>query len=210
MQDAAEQQHHLDEVQDDLGVVRPDVPSLQRAQVGHAVDAAGIALLPDDQDGQDRGDGLGDDREIGAADAALEHRRADDQGEQAGHQDDGENGEGETVERLPEQRQRGDLIPVHEIGNAGGRLDLGVLDAGGFELEEHRHAVAAEAEEHALPQAQNAAIAPAQHQPDRDEGVGQIFRDQVEAEHIQRQRQDHEQDGGQHNEADELGSIEEA
>ena len=210
MQDAAEQQEHFKEVQDDLGVVRPDVPSLQGAQVGHAVDAAGVALLPDDQDGQDRGDGLGDDREIGAADAALEHRGADDQGEQAWDQDDGENGEGETVERLPEQRQRGDLIPVHEIRDAGRGLDLGVLDAGGFQLEEHRHAVAAEAEEHALPQAQNAAIAPAQHQPDRDKGVGQVFRDQVEAEHIQRQRQDHEQDGGQRNEADELGSIEEA
>ena len=191
-------------------MVGPDVPSLEGAQVGHAVDAAGIALLPHDQDGQDRGDGLGDDREVRAADAALEHRGADDQREQAGHQDDGENGEGETVERLPEQRQRGDLIPVHEIRNAGRGLDLGVRDAGGFQLEEHRHAVAAEAEEHPLPQAQNAAIAPAQHQPDRDKGVGQIFRDQVEAEHIQRQRQDHEQDDGQGNEADQLGSIEEA
>ena len=89
-EDAAEQQHHLDEVEDDLGVVGADVPALQRAQVGDAVDAAGIALLADDQDGQDRGDRLGDDREIDAADAALEHRGADDQGEQAGHQDDGE------------------------------------------------------------------------------------------------------------------------
>ena len=71
-------------------MVGPDVPALQRAQVGHAVDAAGVALLAHDQDGQDRGDRLGDDREIGAADAALEHRRADDQGEEAGHQDDGE------------------------------------------------------------------------------------------------------------------------
>ena len=82
--------------------------------------------------------------------------------------------------------------------------------AGCLQLEEHRHAVAAEAEEHPLPQAQNAAIAPAQHQPDPDEGVGQVFRDQVEAKHIQRQRQDHEQQGGQRNETDELGSIEEA
>ena len=57
---------------------------LQRAQIGHAVDAAGVALLTDDQDGQDRGDGLGDDGEVGAADAALEHRRADDEGEDAG------------------------------------------------------------------------------------------------------------------------------
>ena len=150
------------------------------------------------------------DREIRTADAALEHRGADDQRKQSRHQDDGENGEGETVERLPEQRQRGDLVPIHEVRDAGRRLDLGVLDAGSFQLEEHRHAVAAEAEEHPLPQAQNAAIAPAQHQPDRDEGVGQIFRDQVEAKHIQRQRQDHEQDQSQGNEADQLGPIEEA
>jgi hypothetical protein len=65
-------------------------------------------------------------------------------------------------------------------------------------------------EEHPLPQAQNAAIAPAQHQPDRDKGVGQIFGDQVEAEHIQRQWQDHEQHESEGNEANEFGSIEEA
>src|SRR5207247_3788587 len=87
-EDAAEQQEHFKEVKNDLGVVRPDVPSLQRTQVGHAVDADGVTLLPDNQNGQYGGDGLGDDREIGAADAALEHRRADYQGEQARDQDD--------------------------------------------------------------------------------------------------------------------------
>ena len=53
------------------------------------------------------------------------------------------------------------------------------------------HAVAAEAEEHALPEAENAAVAPAQHQADGDEGVGQILADQVEAEDVERQRQHH-------------------
>jgi hypothetical protein len=62
--DANEQAGHLDEIEDDLGVVGPDVPALQRAQVGDAVDAAGVALLADDQDGQDGGDRLGDDGEI--------------------------------------------------------------------------------------------------------------------------------------------------
>src|SRR5258705_6952295 len=135
-EDADEQQAYLEEVEHDLGVVGTDVPALQRTQIGHAVDAAGVALLTHDQDGQDRRDGLRDDGEIGAADAALEHRSTDDQGKYARHQDDGGDGEGEAVERLPEERQRGDLIPVHEIGNAGGRLDLGVLDAGSFQLEE--------------------------------------------------------------------------
>ena len=60
---------------------------------------------------------------------------------------------------------------------------------GGLELEEHRHAVAAEAEEHALPQAQDAGVAPAQHQAERDEGVGEVFADQVEAEDVDGERQ---------------------
>ena len=72
----------LDEVEDELGVVGADVPAVQRAQVGDAVDAAGVALLADDQDRQDRGDRLGDDREVDAADPALEHRGADDEGEE--------------------------------------------------------------------------------------------------------------------------------
>ncbi len=101
-EDAEEQAAHLEEVEDDLGVVGADIPSLQGAQVGHAVDAAGVALLAHDQDGQDRRYRLRDDGEIGAADAALEHRRTDDQGENARHQDDREDSEGEAVERLPE------------------------------------------------------------------------------------------------------------
>ena len=123
------------------------------------------------------------------------------------HQDDCGDGKGEAVEWLPEQRQRGDLIPVHEIRNAGRGLDLGVLDAGGFQLEEHRHAVAAEAEEHALPQAQNAAIAPADHQPQRHKGIGEVFRDEVEPEDIETERQDHHQEHGEHQDPDQLRSV---
>ena len=74
-------QADLEEIEHDLGVVRPDIPTLQGAQIGHAVDAAGVALLPDDQDRQDSRDRLCDDGEISAADAALEHGRTDDQGE---------------------------------------------------------------------------------------------------------------------------------
>ena len=192
-QDAAEQAGDLDEIQHELGVVGADVPALQRAQIGDAVDAAGVTLLADDQDGQDRRDGLGDDGEIDAADPPLEHRRADQEGKERRNDQDRQDGECQAVERLPEERQLGDLIPVHEIGNAGGRLDLGVGDARRLELEVHRHAVAAEAEEHALTQAQNPAVAPAQHQADRDKGVGQIFRDQIEAEDVEAERQDHDQ-----------------
>src|SRR5207302_7252032 len=104
-EDANEQAADLEEVEHDLGVIRPDVPSLQGAQVGHAVDAAGIALLAHDQDGQDGCDRLGDNGEIGTADAAFEHRGTDDQGKDTGHQDDGGNGVGETVKGFPEQWQ---------------------------------------------------------------------------------------------------------
>ena len=72
----------------------------------------------------------GDDREVGAADAAAEHRHADDQALQRGTRMMAMV-EGEAVERLPERRQRGDLVPVHEVRNAGRGLDLGVLAAAG-------------------------------------------------------------------------------
>ena len=99
-----------------------------------------------------------------------------------------------------------------------GHFDIGLqspaervtADMGRLELEIHRHAVAAEAEEHALPQAEDAAEAPAQHQADGDEGVGEILRDQIEPEDIERQRQDHHQDHGQHRKPDELVAIDEA
>ena len=74
-QHAAEQQDAADEVEDVLGAVGADVPAEQGAQVGDAVDAAGVALLADDQDGQDRRHRLRDDGEVDAADAPLEHRR---------------------------------------------------------------------------------------------------------------------------------------
>ena len=119
-------------------------------------------------------------------------------------------GEGEAVEWLPERRQRGDLIPVHEIRDTGGRLDLGVFGTGRFQLQKHRHAVAAEAEEHALPQAQNAAIAPAYHQTQCDEGIGEILRDQIEPEDIETERQDHHQEHGEHHDPNKLRSIDEA
>jgi hypothetical protein len=61
-----------------------------------------------------------------------------------------------------------------------------------FEFEKHRHAIAAPPEEDALPQAQNSGVAPAQHQADGDEGVGQILAHQVEAEAVEQYRQHHE------------------
>ena len=74
----------------------------KRPQIGDAVDAAGIALLADDQDRQDGGDGLRDDREIGAPDPPAEHRHADQQRQQNRDQRHRDKREGQAVERLPE------------------------------------------------------------------------------------------------------------
>ena len=208
--DAAEQQDHFHEVENELGVVCPDIPALQRAQVGDAVDAAGVTLLTDDQDGQDRGDRLGDNGEIRTADPPLEHRSADNEGEDRRNRDDCEDRESQAVERLPEERELRELIPVHEVRDAGRRLDLGVGDAGCFQLEKHRHAVAAEAEEHSLPEAQNATISPTDNEADRNKRVGQIFRDQVEPEDIQGQRQDNNQQNCKRQNADKFGAVREA
>jgi len=57
--------------------------------------AAGVApCWPHDQDGQDgRGRAWGDDGEVGwPPTRRFEHRRADDQGEDTRHQNDGRNG----------------------------------------------------------------------------------------------------------------------
>ena len=105
-------------------MVRADVPTVQGAQIGDAIDAAGIALLTDYQDRQNGGDGLGDDGEIGATDTAAEHRDADQQREKNRDERHRDQREGQAMERFPEPRQGGDLIPVHEVGNAWCGLDF--------------------------------------------------------------------------------------
>jgi len=192
-QHGAEQKKAADEIEDVFRAVWTDVPAEQRAQVGDAVDAAGVALPADNQDGQHGRQRLGDDGEVDAAHSALEHRGAEDERGDRRHREHGEQRERQRLERDPEERQLRELVPVHEIGDAGGRLDLGVGDARRLELEKSRHAVAAEPEEYALPQAQDPGMAPAQHQADRDECVGQVLADEIEPEDVERQRQ-HDQD----------------
>ena len=204
----AEQQEAADEIEDVFGAVGADVPAEQRAQIGDAVDAAGVALPADDQDGQHGGERLGDDREVDAADAPLEHGGAEDEGRDRRHHNDRDQRERQRLERDPEERQLGDLVPVHEVRNARRRLDLGVRDARRFELEERRHAVAAEPEEHSLPEAENAGVAPAQHQADGDEGVGEILADEIEPEDVERQRQHDQDERRDEREADQLERTE--
>ena len=79
----AEQQEAAEEVEDVFRAVGANVPSQQGAQIGDAVDAAGIALPSDDQDGHHRRQRLGDDGEVDAADPALEHRGTENEGRDA-------------------------------------------------------------------------------------------------------------------------------
>ena len=86
----AEQQHAADEIENVFRTVGPDVPTQQRAQIGDTVDAAGIALLADDQDRHHQRQRLGNDGKVDAADAPLEHGRAENEGQNRRHSDDGD------------------------------------------------------------------------------------------------------------------------
>ncbi|MNL26754.1 hypothetical protein D3C87_1483030 [compost metagenome] len=142
-------------------------------------------MLADDEHRQDQGHGLRHDGEIGVAHAALEHGRAQNQGQQAGQNRYRHQGEPEAFEGHPEPGKRGQLVPVHEVRDAGRGLNLGGLRRRGFQLQEHGHAITAQAKKHPLAQAQNAAIAPAQHQAERDKGIGQVFANEIEPEDVQ-------------------------
>ena len=91
----------------------------------------------------------------------------------------------------------GDLVPVHEVGKADGGQGTDLVAAvfcgdvaGGLELEECRHAIAAEAPEQSLPEAQDSAVAPAEHQADSHECIAEVLGHLVQAECVQRQRED--------------------
>ena len=86
-------------------MIGADVPAEQRPQVGDAVDAAGVALLADDQDGEHRGERLGDDREVDATDPPLEHAKLRMNAKERRHSDDGDQRERQRLERDPEERQ---------------------------------------------------------------------------------------------------------
>ena len=111
------------------------------------------------------------------------------------HRDDGDQSERQRFERQPEVRQGGQLVPIHEIRDAGRRLDLGIGDARRLELEEGGHAVAAEPKEESLAEAENSGLSPAQNQADGDERIGQVLADEVEPEDVENQR---EKDQDQH------------
>ena len=185
-------------------MVGADVPAQQGLQVGDAVDASGVALLADDQHGQDQGHGLGDDGEVHPTHTALEHRKAHDEGQQRGYHQHRDQGQGQALEGRPPPRQGGQLVPVHEVRDARGGLDLRADGVRRFQLQEHGHAVPAQAEEHALAQAEDARMPPQHDQAQRNEGVRQVLADEVEPEDVQGQREDHDQQQGQQEDAAKL------
>src|SRR5262249_30945417 len=100
-------------------------PSLRRGLVegkaehglesGESVGAAQVHRVPVEGEPGAEGEGLGDDREIHAADPAPEGEEAEDESDHARYDNDGEQREGRAVERLPEERQLGDAVPDHEV-----------------------------------------------------------------------------------------------
>src|SRR5690606_18544467 len=125
-----------------------------------------------------------DDREIHAPYALSEDRVGERKRRHDGEDDDERQRGREALERQPPRRELLDAAPDHEVGKLGGRR---------LQLQEHRHHVAAEAEEDALAEAQDPPVPPGKHDPDRDEREGQVLAHQVEAKRIERQRKDDEQ-----------------
>jgi hypothetical protein len=126
---------------------------------------------------------------VDAPDPPLEQRGAENEGQNGRHDDDGDERERQPFERHPEVRQSRELIPIHEVGDAGRRLDLGIGDARSFKLEEGGHAIAAKPEKQSLSEAENSSLSPTQYQADRDERIGQILADEIEPKNVENKRQ---------------------
>src|SRR6185503_8564783 len=133
-----------------------DVPAKERLQVGDTIAATGVALIAIDAERENQCDRLRDDGEVYTTDPALEHGGTDDVSDEGRHDEHRKSREREAFERHPERGQHGELIPIHEIRNAGRGLNLGGDWVGGFELEEHRHAIAPQPEEDALAETEHA------------------------------------------------------
>ena len=91
---------------------------------------------------------------------------------------------GHAVERPPEQRQLGDLVPHHEVGQ---HVPVHALGAD-LEHEVHAHRVGAQPEEDAVAQRQHAGIAPDQVDAEGQDGVGEELAEEVQREvgHVER------------------------
>ena len=161
-----------------------DVPAQHGFQIGDAVDATGPALTTNNQNAQDRCNRLRNDGEVHITHTALEHRDADNESQNHGYSQHQQESQWQALEGQPDGWQLSDLVPVHEVRNTGGGLNLGADRVGGFKLQKHGHAITTKTEEHALSQRQNAAIAPAQHQSDCYESVGQILAHHIETEAV--------------------------
>jgi hypothetical protein len=163
-----------------------EVVAEEALDVGESVGAAGGGLLADQPDREGRGERLAEDREVRALHPAAEDEGAEDRGD--GHRQQHGRGDGEerVLERPPPPREFGGrAVQLHEVGKVAG---TGVGD-----LQVHRHRVAAEPEEHALPEREQSAAAPGQADADGDDRGAQVLGEQPEPEVRERQRGDGEQ-----------------
>ena len=157
------------------GIGQP-VPQ-QLFEVREAIGAPQSGFVPiEDQPGGKR-QGLGDDGEVHALDAAAKREKPEEGGKEHRHEDGAQEAPEKALERIPEERQFLHLGPDHEIG------ELAPIDALGPDLQGqvHPHAIGAEAEEHPLPHTEHAAIAPDQIQAQGQNGKGQKLAELIEA-----------------------------
>jgi hypothetical protein len=87
-----------------------------RLEVGQPVRPAEVHLVAVEYEPDAERERLRDDREVHAADPAPECQIAKGQPEERRDEHDGQQGEGAAVEGLPEERERRDLVPHHEVG----------------------------------------------------------------------------------------------
>ena len=100
---------------------------MQCAQVSNTIYAAGVALLTDNQDGQDGGNRLRDNGEVHTTDTTLEHGNRDDESEDSRHSNNSEQSKTKAVEGFPEPWQFGELVPVHKVRNTRSRLNRSIF-----------------------------------------------------------------------------------
>ena len=150
-------------------------------QAGEAVVAPEPGVVLKEVERQRQGHRLGQDRQVDAGDAAAEGEPAEDQGQEAGDEDDGDELQRQGMRETPQARQfRGadhaEDLAGDSVGNLLGRRRQGAglqafeHDALGAGIHQpHADGIAADAEEGEMAKRENAAIAPDHVHGDGDE-----------------------------------------
>ncbi len=184
------------DVESALGGRAVEAPAEDALEAAQAVGSPQVHRVAIEQEPRGEREGLRDDREVDAPDAAAEREVAEHVGEERRHHEHREQGERDAVEGLPEERQLLHLVPHHEV-----RQHVAV-DAPGPDLQHqvHAHRVGPEPEEDPVAQREDAGVAPDQVDAECEDRVGQELAEEVQGEvgHPQRRPQRQGVQGGQH------------